>query len=463
MITTSFSILLHLAPLFVANAEPRTPLGVTRLFELGSYTVTSDDAWVLGTAVVCSIACAVLGCFLVLRRMSLLGDAISHAILPGLGIAFILFHSRAPGPMLLGAAAVGVLTAVLANALHRWGRVQADAAMGVVFTILFALGVLLISWVARDVDLDPGCVLYGLIEFVPLDTRPILGFEIPRAFITLSIVAGVNLALVALFFKELRIVSFDPALAVALGLSAGFVHYGLMAAIAATTVVSFEAVGSILVVSMLVGPAATAQLLTDRLSRMVWLAATIGAGTAVLGYIPAVALNTSVAGMMSVAMLCLFVIAAIFAPRHGVLSKALARVALSVRITREDILAMLFRMQELHQAHADVRLVTREVASAVGGGPLARLALLDLRRRRLVSVAAGSPELTAAGEAAARTLVRAHRLWETFLATRLGVPLDHVHEPSHRVEHFVTARMRDDLARDIGPGSDPHGRAIPPG
>jgi manganese/zinc/iron transport system permease protein len=205
--------------------------------------------------------------------------------------------------------------------------------MGVVFTTLFAFGVVLISFVARQVDLDPGCVLYGLIEFVAYDTTTVLGLELPRALLQLGIVFVLVASLIVLFFKELRIVCFDPALATSMGISAVVVHYGLMTAVAATSVASFEAVGSILVIAMLVAPGATAQLLTDKLSRMLWLSAAIAALTAIAGYFLAVYWNTSIAGMIATVSLGLFMLVALFAPRYG----ALANLRRRTHIARPDI------------------------------------------------------------------------------------------------------------------------------
>lgn len=294
-------------------------------FTIRGYEVRDEDLWTVGTAVLCSVACAVIGCFLVLRRMSLLGDAISHAILPGLALAFIVTNSREPLPMLGGAMVVGVLTAVLSSGLNRWGKVPEDASMGVVFTTLFALGVILITLVASDVDLDPGCVLYGLIEFVPFDTVSIAGTQVPRAFLWLGASLLVNVTLITVFFKELKIVCFDPHLATSMGISATLVHYGLMTSVAATSVASFEAVGSILVIAMLVAPGATAHLLTDRLSRMLWWSAGLAALSAVAGYVLAVRFNTSVAGMIATVSLGVFVLAAVASPRYGVVARMLVR------------------------------------------------------------------------------------------------------------------------------------------
>ncbi|MFM9958079.1 MAG: iron chelate uptake ABC transporter family permease subunit [Phycisphaerales bacterium] len=314
--------LAHARGSVVMPAADRPTPDVPRVwFRVGSYEVRNEDLWTCGTAVVCSVSCGVLGCFLVLRRMSLLGDAISHAILPGLAAAFILTGSREPWAMLGGAMIVGVLTALLSSGLSRWGKVPEDASMGVVFTTLFALGVVLITLVASDVDLDPGCVLYGLIEFVPFDTVSLLGFDVPRTFVWLSVMLVVNIGLITAFYKELKIVCFDPYLATTMGISATAVHYALMTTVAATSVASFEAVGSILVIAMLIAPGATAQLLTDRLARMLWWSAAIGAACAVGGYALAVRLDTSVAGMIAAVALGIFCAAALFAPRHGVIAR----------------------------------------------------------------------------------------------------------------------------------------------
>ncbi len=418
----------------------------------------TDDLWIILTAVLANIACGTLGCFLVLRRMSLLGDAISHAILPGLALAFIVTSSRATIPMLIGAMILGMLTSFFSAALNRWGKVPEDAAMGVVFTSLFALGVILISVVASDVDLDPGCVLYGLIEFVPLDTVSLGGWEIPRATLVLGTVCAIVLGLVTLFFKELRIVSFDPALATTMGINATWVHYGLMAAVAATAVASFEAVGSILVVAMIIAPGATAHLLTDRLDRTVLFSMVLGTSAAIFGYLLALAFNTSVAGMISVVALAQFLVALFFAPQHGWISRKLNQLFLRSRILSEDILGILYRLFESGR-----KTVPRlNVSAALGGGLFFYAVLHSLKSRGMVLEQNGRElSLTELGQTKARGLVRSHRLWESYLLKHFGLPLDHLHAPAERMEHFVTPQLQRELTADTRTVTDPHGKDIP--
>jgi len=307
------------------------------------------DTWIVIIGALTAIACALPGCFLVLRGMSMMGDAISHAVLPGLAIAFLVTGARASLIMFIGAAVVGVLTAVFTHWISSWGKVDRGASMGIVFTTLFALGLLLIVQAADHVDLDPGCVLYGAIELAPLDVAwsPEIGetvIEVPRAALVIGGVMLLNLFIVVAFFKELKISSFDPELATTQGVNANFMHYLLMTQVAVTTVAAFEAVGSIIVIAMLVTPAAAAHLLTDRLGWMLAIASGIGAASAALGHVLAITAPgwfsavmqhfvadfpeleaTTTSGMMAVATGLFFVAAWLFAPRYGWITRLIHR------------------------------------------------------------------------------------------------------------------------------------------
>lgn len=258
--------------------------------------------WIILTGSLAAAACALVGSFLVLRKMAMLGDAISHAVLPGIAIAFFLTGSRTPLPMLIGAGTLGILASLMIEALHRNGKLQQDASIGITFTWLFAVGVILISLFAGAVDLDQDCVLYGEIAYVPLDiittgSGVSLG---PRAVWVVGSVFLLNLLFVIFFFRQLKIVSFDPALAASLGISTALWHYALMGMVSLTTVASFESVGAILVVAMLIAPAATAYLLTERLKRMLVLSVASGVLSAIGGYYLAAFLDGSVAGAIAV-------------------------------------------------------------------------------------------------------------------------------------------------------------------
>lgn len=273
----------------------------------------SPDFWILLTGVLTGVSCALVGSFLVLRKMAMLGDAISHAVLPGIALAFLLTHSRQSLTMLLGAGVIGLVTVFTVDWLHRRGRIQSDVSIGVTFTFLFAVGVILISLFGRYVDLDQDCVLFGEIAFVPWDTWIVQGMDLgPRAVWSLGAALVANLLFILLFYKELKVTSFDPVLARSIGIPVNVVQYGLMACVSLTTVAAFESVGAVLVVAMLVVPAATAYLLAERLSMMLALAVICGGLSAVIGYYSAARLNVSIAGMMAVAAGALFAIVLTF-------------------------------------------------------------------------------------------------------------------------------------------------------
>jgi manganese/zinc/iron transport system permease protein len=285
-----------------------------------------DTLWILLIGSLVATSCALVGCFLVLRRLSMLGDAISHAVLPGIVVAFMLTGSRNTLPMLCGAMAMGMLTAFLTDALNRIGKLQSDAAIGVTFTWLFAIGVILVSKFTGMVDLDVDCVLYGEIIFAPFDTLAWGGLNLgPRAAWLAGGVCIANLLFVGLGYKQLKVCSFDAGLAASIGINVALWHYLLMGFVSLTTVASFESVGAILVVAMLIVPPNTAYLLTDRLSHMIGIAVLCGVASAIGGYALAAWLDGAVAAAMAVVSGVLYVLAALFSPRHGVLFPWLRR------------------------------------------------------------------------------------------------------------------------------------------
>lgn len=427
------------------------------------------DTWIVTAGVLCATSCALLGSFLVLRRMSMMGDAISHAVLPGLAIAFLIANSRASLAMFIGAAIVGVLTTLLTQWIHTLGKVDESASMGVVFTTMFAIGLVLIVRAADSVDLDPGCVLYGAIELTPLDTVLLFGLEVPRAVVMLSGALLLNLLFVALFYKELRITTFDPALATTVGIHANRMNAVLMTLVAVTTVASFESVGSILVIAMLIVPAATAHLLTDRYLTLLILSVLLAGVSAALGHVAAITVptwfgfpDTTTAGMMAVVVGLMFGLAMLAAPRHGIVSKIVHRLALSLRIAREDVLGRLYRAEEAGVGSPQPGSQAALPAS-VGLPPvIRRLALWRLQRSGRIVLAADVLRLTEAGRHDARQLVRAHRLWESYLAKHFELPTDHLHESAERAEHFISDAMNEAMADDLQDVHlDPHGKVIP--
>ncbi|MGD6817021.1 metal ABC transporter permease [Metabacillus sp. 84] len=281
----------------------------------------SYEAWILITGSLVGITCSMIGCFLVLRKMAMLADAISHTVLLGIvGAYFVTGFIDGPA-MLIGAAIVGLLTAFLVQLLNGKG-VQSDASIGVVFTSLFAVGVILLSVYGGNVHLDVQHALMGDITFVPWDLFEWNGMNLgPSAVWMLGFVFVLNLLIIFFCYKEFKITSFDPQMAAAIGIPVLVIHYLQMGMLSITTVASFDSVGAILVVAMIIVPASTAYLLTEKLLNMLVISSVIGAASAIIGYYAALAMNVSIAGAMAVMTGIFFALAFIFSPSHGLLTK----------------------------------------------------------------------------------------------------------------------------------------------
>ncbi len=268
-----------------------------------------NDFYVILTASLVAINCAIMGSFLILRKMVMIGDAISHAVLPGIFIAYLISGSAASLPVLIGASLSGILASIIIQWFTNNVRLQSDASIGISYTFLFALGVILISRFGQNVDLDQQCVLYGELEYVALSLNAIGGgLYLPQQALIVGTVSIILIIAVVIGYKGLFLTTFDPSFALSTGVAVSFWHYFLMSGVSLTTVVSFESVGAILVISFLAGPPAIAYLLTDRLKSMIVLASFIGIICSVLGYYFAKWFDVSVAGAISMMIGLVFTI-----------------------------------------------------------------------------------------------------------------------------------------------------------
>ncbi len=295
-------------------------------------------------AVVVAAACALPGVFLVLRRMAMMSDAISHAILPGIVVAFFVTGDLNHPLLIVAAAGMGILTVALVEAIHRTRLVHEDTAIGLVFPVMFSIGVILIARYAGSVHLDTDAVLLGELAFAPFDRLSYAGFDLgPRALWVMSAILTTSVAFVSLFYKELKLATFDPGLAASLGFAPALLHYVLMGIVSVTAVGAFDAVGSILVVALMIAPPATAYLLTERLSRMIALSVGVASVDAVAGYWLAYAFDTSIAGSMATMAGLTFLAGFLFAPGRGLIALATSR--------RRQKLEFGARMLTIHLAH----------------------------------------------------------------------------------------------------------------
>lgn len=268
-------------------------------------------------------ACGLVGNYLMLRRLALMGDAISHSVLPGLVIAFLVSGSSGTLPMFTGALAASVLTTVIIGVIHHRSRVKQDAAIGIAFSTLFAIGVVLTVAYTGQIDLDADCVLYGEIVLVPLEPMVTVGGLLigPESVVRMGTVFAGVILLMVVFFKELLVSAFDPGLARSLGINASWMHHGLMTVLSLVVVSAFEAVGAILVVAMLILPGATAGFLSTRLGMIHLLSAAHAAASSFLGVSLGVWLECSIAAAMVVTGSVLFGLAWVFSPREGLVAR----------------------------------------------------------------------------------------------------------------------------------------------
>jgi manganese/zinc/iron transport system permease protein len=436
----------------------------------------SIDGWIVLSGVLCAIASSLLGNFLVLRRMSLLGDAISHSVLPGIAAAFMFTGHRGSIPVLLGAAAMGLVTVWLTEMIRKFGRVEESASIGIVFTTLFAIGLVMMVRAGDKIDLDPSCVLYGNLETIVFDTMDTMAGPVPRVVVTLLCICVLNALAIVLMFKQWQISTFDPLMSQAQGISPSLFHYILASLVAVTCIASFEAVGNILVVAMLVVPAATAFLLCNRLSRMIWTSAVLGACSAVLGHVSAVGLPRligfeSVNSAAMIAVVCgLFLTLAVFAsPKAGILHRWFVNERLARKIVGDDVLAILYRHSEGILRESNVRLPQSQVTLdelvprlQISTRKL-RSVIHELTQQGWIRGSQSAVALTDEGKRIAQNLVRSHRLWEQYMAVEMNVSESRLHAQAESLEHFTSPSMRGKLDAETGSSSiDPHGRNIPP-
>lgn len=260
-----------------------------------------DHIFILLAASMAAVNCSLIGSFLVLRKMSMMSDAISHSILPGIVAAVLITGSRSPLVVVLGASVVGLLTTFLIEYAHKKIKLQIDASTGINFTWLFALGIILISIFSKKVDLDPECVIFGEIAYIPLDvwvTKSGLNMG-PRAIYVLVFIFIINISFVCCFYKQLKITTFDPQFAASLGINTTLWHYLLIFFTSITVVASFEIAGAILVVSLIVIPTAAAYLISRDLKAMLIHASMIGAVSSLFGYILSIIMDGSIVGAIA--------------------------------------------------------------------------------------------------------------------------------------------------------------------
>ncbi len=303
-------------------------------------------------AAIVAMACAIPGVFLVLRKMALISDAISHAILPGIVIGFFITQDLNSPVLILLAAFTGVITVVLVEFIQKTGMVKEDTAIGLVFPVLFSIGVILIAKNANDVHLDVDAVLLGELAFAPFDRLMVGGSDWgPKSLWVMGSILLITISLLILFFKELKVTTFDAGLSSVLGISPLIMHYWLMSVSSITVVGAFDAVGAILVVALMITPAATAYLLTEDLKKMIWLSLLFGVFSAISGYWVANILDASISGSIATTLGVIFLAVYLFAPKKGLISVLYRQKQQRIEVSLITFLLHLNRHEEESERH----------------------------------------------------------------------------------------------------------------
>ena len=397
-----------------------------------------------------SVACGVIGCFIVLRRMSFLADAVAHAMLAGVVASYLilraLFGFQANSIIILvGALFAGLLTVALIGFVTKVSRVKEDAAIGIMYTGIFALGGFFasIKTFSEYIDVD-------LVGFI---AGSVVATSISDLWM-LAIVCTIVFSVVILFYRQLLLTSFDPVMAASIGIPVLAIDYLLTACTSLVVVCGVNIVGVILVVALLITPAATAYLLFDRLNRMLIASAFFGLAGFWSGYFVSMWTGNAPGPSVVVMSTLIFLVTLAVAPRYGLIADWMRKRNQVPQELIEDILGFILKSD----GQASVRKIIEEVNLPRFS---TKHAIGKLEKDDLVEIAEDSIQLTQEGKRTARKLRRAHRLWETYLQST-GMSPDQVHQKAHELEHVNDEEAVDYLDHKLGhPLTDPHGSEIP--
>jgi ABC-type Mn2+/Zn2+ transport system permease subunit/Mn-dependent DtxR family transcriptional regulator len=393
------------------------------------------------------ILCGVLGCFIVLRNMALIGDALSHAILPGV-VAGFMIAGHSVLAFFVGSVVAGVIAAILITWLQRNVRTKDDAAIGIVFSAMFALGIMGISWLTRreGVHLDMKDFLFGNV----------LGIADQDLWLT-GLITAYALLCVTLFYRYFFITTFQSVVARTIGISSSTIHYFLMLLLSFAVVASLQSVGVILVVAMLIIPASTAYLLTNKLQKMLVIAAIVGVLSTTVGLLLAIVFETTPGPAMTLVGAFFYAMAIAFSPKRGLLVRAFRSSKKKRSVKSEDVLKAIAHLHE--QKKLNYGSVSQKLGIPQGE---VDKALARLTREGLITKYKDKIELTPQGIEKAYQIIRAHRLWESYLVKEMGMDQTQIHANAEDLEHRLPESFLLEIEEHLEhPKFDPHGSPIP--
>jgi ABC-type Mn2+/Zn2+ transport system permease subunit/Mn-dependent DtxR family transcriptional regulator len=408
-------------------------------------------------SVLLGICCGLLGSFLVVRKMALVGDALSHAVLPGVALGFLWNMEKDPWAIFIGATLAGILGAVTVHAIKQTTHLKEDAALGLVLAAFFAVGIVLLTMIQQLPEGNKS----GIDKFLFGQAAAIS----QRDVVLMSVVTGLSLLSILVFYKEFLVTSFDSGFARSTGFPVQVFHYALMLLLAFAVVIALQAVGVVLVSAMLITPAAAAYMLTDRMHRMLWLAALFGVFAGASGaFFSFLRPNLPTGPFMVLGASSVFAVAFLFGPKHGVVVKWWTQRSRVRRIQRENTLKAIYHVLEARGFHGEGVTLNELAQRRRETLEQARIEATALRAHGFATLAEEDHTVyfTPEGWQRALSIVRNHRLWELYLTHAAQISPDHVHEDAEKIEHFLGEDVVRELERRLDfARKDPHGRVIP--
>lgn len=409
-------------------------------------------------AILFGAVCGLLGSFIVVRKMALFGDAISHAVLPGVALGFLWSMSKDPVAILIGATLAGLAGSLLVGAIRRTTRIKQDAALGIVLASFFAIGLCLIRIIQNN---EGASKITGLKSYLFGDVAVLDRYDV----IIMGVVTISTVILFGLLYRPFLAISFDRQFAVSIGYPVRILEALFQMFLAFAIVISLQAVGVVLVSAMLITPAATAYLLVDRMHRMVWIAMGIGIVSAIIGvFLSFLGSNLPTGPFMVLSASSIFTMAYLFSPKYGRFTKWLRYRNRAKKVREENSLKSIYHVLERRGMESSGNRVLITDLSSHRKMSVTKIfkEIKNMERSGLINLEGNSVSLTDDGFEKARSVVRNHRLWELYLTNEANYASDHVHDDAEKVEHFLSEEEVSELESYLDyPQKDPHGKPIP--
>jgi manganese/zinc/iron transport system permease protein len=409
---------------------------------------------VIGVVLLASSA-GVVGTFTFLKKQALVGDAVAHAVLPGICLAFLLSGTKNPAILIIGAFSTGWLSLVIMDYITRHSKIKEDTAIALILSVFFGVGILLLTYIQKTGN----AAQTGLQSFLFGKAAALVGSDL----IVFAVIALILIVTVILFFKELKLIAFDENFASSIGLPVYRLNLLLTSLTVLAVVTGIQAVGVVLMAAMLITPAAAARFWTNDILKMTLIAASLGALSGLAGAYVSYTAPTMPTGPWIVMIISAIALISFFiAPERGIISRMIQQRQLQRQIMDENLLKELYHLGEKDNNNFIERTLKELIEERYFPKQLLKGSLKRLSKRGFVREQDDKWSFTAAGFEKGKRVVKLHRLWELYLSTYMEIAPDHVHEDAETIEHVITPELEAELEHLLDyPKTDPHDKAIP--